>query len=49
MINESLKKEEIEELYEMRSAWENLTDREKYLFCEAVYDLMTQFKRKNKV
>jgi len=48
MTNFSLTKEEIEELYEVRSAWDDLTVREKYLICEALLDLMIEFKRKNK-
>lgn len=49
MINKALEKQEIEELYEMRSAWEETTDREKFLLCEALLDLMVQFKRKHKL
>jgi len=48
MTNTTLTKEEIEELYEARGAWEDSTDREKFLLCEAILDLMIEFKKKNK-
>jgi len=49
MINAPFSKEEIEELYEIRSNFNDATDREKYLLIEAIFDLMVQFKRKNRV
>lgn len=47
-MKESLTKEEIEELYEIRSAWDDATEREKYILVEALYDLIIQYKRKKK-
>lgn len=44
-----LTKEELTDLFEARGAWEDLTERERYIICEALYDLMTAWKRKNKV
>jgi hypothetical protein len=40
--------EELKELFEARSAWEDLTEKERYIICEALLDLMTAWSRKNK-
>lgn len=48
MSTANFTKDELEELFQMRAAWDDLSNRERQIVMEALLDLLVQFKRQQK-